>query len=171
MWQPDKPKSEEFTDQSRAFARFNELGRQGYTVGYNNPYPGLYVVTYYRPGWFKTSGSLSPLEDYFGVRFAPTFVPAIVLVFRHGDYDTLHDRVVEPAVTLARNMGLGVQGPVFLPTASMARSARVLVRGPAEELVRYTQAVELLPRYGAQVDVRLERIVEMVGHRTAARRR
>lgn len=38
----------------------------------------------------------------------PTPVPAIVLVFRHSDYNTLHDKVVEPAVTLARNMGLGV---------------------------------------------------------------
>ncbi len=37
----------------------------------------------------------------------PTPVPAIVLVFRHSDY-ILHDKVVEPAVTLARNMGLGV---------------------------------------------------------------
>ena len=68
-------------------------------------------------------------------------------------------------------MGPGVQGPVFLPTANMARSARVLEGGLAEELVRYTKAVELLPKYGAQVDVRLERIVEMVGHRTTAHRR
>jgi len=113
----------------------------------------------------------NPLEDFFGVRFVPTLVPAIVLVFRHSDYATLHDKVVEPAVTLARSMGLGVQGPVFLPTASMARSARVLVRGSAEELVRYTQQFNTLPRYGADVDVRLERIMEMVGHRTAARRR
>jgi hypothetical protein len=114
---------------------------------------------------------LNPLEDFFGVRFVPTPVPAIVLVFRQSDYDTLHDKLVVPAVTLARNMGLGVQGPVFLPTASMARSARVLIRGPAQELVRYTQQFNSLPKYGAQVDVRLERIMEMVGHRTAARRR
>ena len=60
---------------------------------------------------------------------------------------------------------------MFFPTANMARSARMLVRGPAEELVRYTQQFNSLPRYGAQVDVRLERIMEMVGHRTAARRR
>jgi len=103
------------------------------------------------------------LEDYFGIRFVPTFVPAIVLIFRHSDYDTLHDKVVEPAVTLARDMGLGIQGPVFLPTAHITRSARILVRGPAPELVRYTQRISSLPRYGAQVDVRLERIVEMVG--------
>ena len=47
----------------------------------------------------------------------------------------------------------------------------MLVRGLAEELVRYIQQLNSLPKYGAQVDVRLERIVEMVGHRTAARRR
>jgi len=105
----------------------------------------------------------NPLEDYFGVKFIPSPIPAIVLVFRISDYDTLHDKLVVPAVTLARKMGLGVQGPVFLPTSSMARSARVLIRGPAAELVRYTQQFNSLPKYGAQVDVRLERIVEMVG--------
>ena len=115
------------------------------------------------------------LESFYGVRFTEAFEPAIMIVFRHVDYKTL-STAVNTASDRAKDMGLGVQGPTFFPTTKFVRSARILVRGPASSLERYTYDLRFvtLPKAagaGVEYNVWLERIVKQIGHATAPRKR
>ena len=178
-WHQDKPKTEDFTDWRLAYKRFEELGKQGYTAGLgNHPFKqGVYVVTYYRPGWFwgtETKPYFRPDMGLYGVRFTRVAVPAIVVVVRSDNYEVLSS-TVNQAKVYAEGMGLGVQGPMFFPTTQLTRSARILIRGPATELARYSGDLNNILRdakaRGAEFDVRLDRLMELVGHATSLRRR